>query len=57
MPVKVKKQGNKYRVVEADTGKVAKNNAGTAIDGGGHSTRAMAIKQVGAVNTPKRKRR
>ncbi len=36
MPVKVTKRGEKYRVVEASTGKLVKNGAGTPADGGGH---------------------
>jgi len=57
MPVKVAKKGDKFRVIEAKTGKIAKNKAGTAIDGGGHATMAQAVKQVGAVNTPRGKKR
>jgi len=50
MPVKVKKIGGKFRVVERD-GSIATNRAGTALDGGGHGTKAKAIMQVGAVNS------
>jgi hypothetical protein len=50
MPVKVEKKGDKYRVVEAKTGKVAKNKGGTALDGGGYSSKAKAVKQAQAVN-------
>ena len=57
MPVKVAKRSGKFRVIEANTGRIAKNKAGTAIDGGGHSTMNKAVKQVGAVNTPKSKRK
>lgn len=57
MPVKPAFRRGKYRVVEADTGRIAKNKAGTAIDGGGHASQAGAIAQVGAVNTPRSKRR
>jgi len=56
MPVKVKKVGKKYRVVEAGTGKIAKNKKGTALDGGGHSSRAKAIAQEQAVNISLKKR-
>jgi hypothetical protein len=34
MPVKVVKRNNKFRVVEASTGKIAKRG-GSAVDGGG----------------------
>jgi len=56
MPVKIKKVGTKFRVVES-SGKIAKNKAGTALDGGGHASQAEALAQVGAINTPKSKRR
>lgn len=57
MPVKVAKRKGKFRVIEAATGNIAKNKAGTAIDGGGHKTMTQAVKQVGAVNTPPSKRK
>ena len=57
MPVKTAKRGGKYRVVEQATGKIAKNKDGTAADGGGHSSQQAAVRQVGAMNTPKGKRR
>ena len=50
MPVKAVKRGKKYRVIEASTGKIAKNKGGTAMDGGGHGSKAMASKQARAVN-------
>ena len=50
MPLTVKKIKDKFRVVEIKTGKIAKNAAGTAIDGGGHSSEASAKKQMAAVN-------
>lgn len=50
MPVMVAKRNGKFRVVEAETGKIATNNAGTAVDGGGHSSRARALAQVRAIN-------
>ncbi|MCK9154554.1 MAG: hypothetical protein M0P12_00420 [Paludibacteraceae bacterium] len=49
MPVRTEEKGGKWRVVETD-GSIAKNNAGTAIDGGGHDTEAEAVAQVQAVN-------
>lgn len=50
MPVKVAKRGDKFRVVEASTGKIAKNSAGTAVDGGGKDSRAAAARQARAIN-------
>lgn len=52
MPVKVVKRGEKFRVVEASTGRIAKRG-GTAIDGGGHSSRSSASSQARAVNRDK----
>ncbi len=49
MPAKVEKRGQKYRVVEAATGKVVKRS-GSAVDGGGHSTKAQAAAQARAIN-------
>ena len=51
MPVCVEKRGSKWRVVECDSRSVAKNRAGTALDGGGHSGPTMAKRQARAVNT------
>lgn len=50
MPVKAVKKGDRFRVVESDTGRIAKNKAGSAIDGGGHSSKGKASKQASAVN-------
>lgn len=57
MPVKIKPMGGKWRVVEANSGKIAKNKAGTALDGGGHSSKDAALKQVGAVNSSLERRK
>ena len=57
MPLTVKKRGDKYRVVEVNTGRIAKNAAGTAIDGGGKKSRAAVLKQAQAVNINQSKRR
>jgi len=54
MPVRVAKKGDKFRVVESSTGKIAKNRAGTAIDGGGFKSKIRATAQVRAVNRKKR---
>ena len=50
MPVTVKRKDNKYRVVEAETGAIAKNKAGTPVDGGGHKTYEEALAQAKAIN-------
>ena len=50
MPVTLKKQGGKYRVCERG-GAIAKNKAGTAVDGGGHADKLRGIAQVAAINS------
>ena len=55
MPVKCVKQGDKYRVVESNTGKVAKGRSGRAVDGGGHNSMEACRKQAAAINTPDNK--
>lgn len=50
MPVKVIREGKRFRVVEARGGRVAKNAAGTAADGGGHASEAAAQAQARAIN-------
>ncbi len=49
MPVKVVKRGEKFRVVEP-SGQIAKNNAGTAVDGGGFGSKEAAARQARAIN-------
>lgn len=55
MPAVARFVGNKYRVVEASTGKPVKNTKGTAVDGGGHNTKAAAERQARAINARKEK--
>lgn len=50
MPVKVAKRGEKYRIVEASTGKLARTKKGAAVDGGGHKSKEKAQKQARAIN-------
>ncbi len=50
MPVVARKRGDKFRVIESGSGKVAKTAAGSAADGGGHSTQAQAERQARAIN-------
>ncbi len=56
MPVRVIKQGPKFRVVEGPQGKIAKNKGGSAVDGGGHITKEKAIKQSQAINLSQRRK-
>ena len=50
MPATVSKRGEKWRVVEADSGVIVKNAKGTAVDGGGHESKYRAIAQARAVS-------
>ena len=50
MPYKVRKRGDKYRLIDQD-GRIAKNKAGTAIDGGGKKSKASVEKQAKAIMT------
>ena len=52
MPVRVRKVKEKFRVVESDGG-IAKTDKGTAVDGGGHSSKAAAQAQCNAINASK----
>jgi hypothetical protein len=49
MPARVKKIGDKYRVVEPD-GSIITNKSGTAVDGGGHTSKHRAAMQAAAIN-------
>lgn len=57
MPVTVRRRGGRYRVVEAATGRVARNRAGTAVDGGGFRSRGRAMAQARAINASLHRRR
>ena len=50
MPVKCKRVGDKYRVVEAATERIAMNAALTPLDGGGHDTQEACGAQSRAIN-------
>ena len=50
MPVKVQKRGDVYRVIEADSGRIAKTLNGNPRDGGGHGDRGKAVRQARAIN-------
>jgi len=54
----IKRNGRKikiFRVVEPN-GRVVKNRSGTAVDGGGHHSRADAVEQVQAINLSEQRR-
>ena len=48
MPARVRKVGDKFRVVEPDGTLILKGDS--AVDGGGHATRAQAMAQAQAIN-------
>lgn len=50
MPATVVKRGNKWRVIDANNGKITKNKSGTAVDGGGYSSKEKAQAQARAIN-------
>lgn len=52
MPYRVVSRDGKFRIVYAEgenEGEIARNDGGTALDGGGHATRAEAERQLRAV--------
>lgn len=55
MPVKVKKLGELFRIVEP-SGRIAKTPRGRPRDGGGHRSRAEALRQMRAINASIRRR-
>jgi len=57
MTDKAVKRKGVWRVVESDSGRVTKNDAGTAVDGGGHPTEAAARKQIAAINASRDRQR
>ena len=57
MPLTTKKLGKKWRVVEVNTGDIAKNAGGTALDGGGHESKTGAQSQAAAVNISKARKK
>lgn len=56
VPVKVVKRNKKFRIVESKSGKIAKNAAGGAIDGGGKASREPVQAQATAVNISQAKK-
>jgi len=57
MPLTTKKLGKKWRVVEVNTGDIANNAGGTALDGGGHESKTGAQSQAAAVNISKARKK
>ena len=57
MPVTTAKRSGKFRLIESNTGRIAKNKANKALDGGGHESEAQAKKQASAVNISQSRKR
>lgn len=57
MPVIVLKRRGRYRVVEADTRRIAKTKNNKARDGGGHRSKKKAERQARAINAAISRRR
>ena len=56
MPASVARREGLWRVIESD-GKLARNKAGSLVDGGGHTSKSAAEAQVRAINSNKAKRK
>lgn len=50
----VQKRGNKFRVVEPDSGRLVRRG-GTPVDGGGHRSKAKAKRQARAIEANTRR--
>jgi len=50
MPVRVVKRGKKFRLIETDSGQIAKSKNKKPIDGGGHLTKDKAHRQARVIN-------
>lgn len=51
MPVCVRKINDRWRLIECDTGNIARNRNNKPIDGGGHRTESAARRQQTAINS------
>ncbi len=56
MPVSLKKIRKKWRIVGPD-GKIEKNRSGTAVDGGGSTSKTKVLAQVQAINLRLRRKK
>lgn len=52
---KVRKRNGEYRVVESETLRIAKSKHGKAMDGGGHDSKAKALRQAEHINANPRR--
>jgi hypothetical protein len=57
MPYVIKKRGDKYRIVDKMTGRVARREGGKPADGGGKASKAALKPQMQAMNISYAKKR
>jgi len=57
MPLIVRKRSDKYRILESETGKIAKGRTGKALDRGGSRSATSLRKQAAAINIAQARKR
>jgi hypothetical protein len=57
MPLIVRKRGDKYRILEKNTGRIAKGSTGKALDHGGSRSPTALRKQAAAINIAQARKR
>jgi hypothetical protein len=57
MPLIVRKRGTNYRILESETGKVARGRTGKALDRGGSPSPTSLRKQAAAINIAQARKR
>jgi hypothetical protein len=57
MPLIVRKRGEKYRILESDTGRIARGRNGKALDRGGSRSAAALKQQAAAINIAQARKR
>lgn len=57
MPLIVRKRRDKYRILESDTGRIAKGQTGKALDRGGSRSPTSLRKQAAAINIAQARKR
>lgn len=57
MPLVVRKRGDKYRILESDTGRIARGRTGKALDRGGSRNATSLRKQAAAINIAQARKR
>jgi hypothetical protein len=57
MPLIVRKRGDKYRILESETGRIARGRTGKALDRGGSRSATSLRKQAAAINIAQARKR